>query len=333
MNDDDRATSGISLNGSKVTAVNIVAGSRNKVSARFQARSRQVAEVHGADVVVHLDALKDALARNEDGVANLVKAQRDLDAIIRQLHRDKPDHGRVSDRLNSLAAAVGVVPSLVDAIEALRTTLPWSRRSPLGISPDPGPLRATADEPNIPREGHPHVSPISGESPGAFLSYAGDDDRDRRISALRRHLAEEVGRHIGGTFPIFQDRTDIHWGQQWERRIESTLSAATFLIPVITPRFFGSAYCRHEVRRFLERERELGRDDLILPIYYIDCDQLNGADASHDWLVSVIAAHQYAEWRDLRSLPMASTRVRKQLDGMAAKVRMAMHRGATRYLP
>jgi hypothetical protein len=75
----------------------------------------------------------------------------------------------------------------------------------------------------------------------------------------------------------------------------------------------------------------LGRDDLILPIYYIDCDQLDGAGVSDDKLVRVIVAHQYADWRDLRSLRMTSTKARKQLESMAVKVRMAMHRGATGY--
>ncbi len=165
------------------------------------------------------------------------------------------------------------------------------------------------------------------DSWAAFLSYAGDDDVDGRVSLLREHLSEEVGRYIGGKFPIFQDRTDIHWGQQWRRRIENTLNVVTFLIPVVTPRFFASTFCRHEVESYLTRESNLRRDDLILPIYYIDCVQLHGADESTDSLVSVIAAHQYMDWRRLRLLPMTSTTVRRGLAQMAEKIRMAMQRG------
>ncbi len=165
------------------------------------------------------------------------------------------------------------------------------------------------------------------DSWAAFLSYAGDDDGDGRISLLREHLSEEAGRYIGGRFPIFQDRTDIHWGQQWRRRIENTLNVVTFLIPVVTPRFFASTFCRREVELFLTRESHLRRDDLILPIYYIDCVQLHGADESTDSLVSVIAAHQYIDWRRRRLLPMTSISVRRGLAQMAEKIRMAMQRG------
>jgi hypothetical protein len=43
----------------------------------------------------------------------------------------------------------------------------------------------------------------------------------------------------------------------------------TLLLVIITPSLFGSPPCRAEVARFLDRERVLGRGDLILPVYYI----------------------------------------------------------------
>ena len=78
----------------------------------------------------------------------------------------------------------------------------------------------------------------------------------------------------GDEFSIFQDRKDISWGDCWKERINSSLDTTTFLIPVITPGFFKSEYCREELSRFLDRERKLGRDDLILPVYYIDTPAL-----------------------------------------------------------
>lgn len=49
----------------------------------------------------------------------------------------------------------------------------------------------------------------------------------------------------------------------------------TLLIPIITPIFFRSLACRAEVERFLARERELGRQDLILPVYYVSTPELD----------------------------------------------------------
>ncbi len=59
------------------------------------------------------------------------------------------------------------------------------------------------------------------------------------------------------------------------------LGAVTFLIPILTPSFFKSDYCRGEVEKFLDREKQLDRNDLILPIYYFDTPLLNDPDQLH----------------------------------------------------
>jgi hypothetical protein len=83
-----------------------------------------------------------------------------------------------------------------------------------------------------------HVSgePTSGVSPmvrhpAAFLSYARFDDRHEkgRITRFRERLSGEVRMQLGGEFEIFQDHTDIAWGEPWKQRIDQSLDAVTFL--------------------------------------------------------------------------------------------------------
>jgi len=111
--------------------------------------------------------------------------------------------------------------------------------------------------------------------PLAFMSYSHVDDADGRLTELRKYLSRETQIQTGDEFPIFQDRDDIRWGQSWKERIEKSLDEVTFLIPIVTPGFFKSEHCRGELRRFLDREKELGRNDLVLPIYYVNSSQLN----------------------------------------------------------
>jgi len=161
--------------------------------------------------------------------------------------------------------------------------------------------------------------------PAAFVSYVRSDDKYGRISAFRENLSDEVCLHIGEKFPIFQDRTDISWGQNWRRRIEESLNAVTFFIPIITPGFFNSPACRDELELFLDRERELGRDDLILPVYYVDCPLLNdGEKRAGDQLAVAIAERQYADWRELRFEPYTSPQVCKTLERLAVQIRDAL---------
>ncbi len=165
--------------------------------------------------------------------------------------------------------------------------------------------------------------------PLAFMSYVRLDDEheEGRLSKFRERLSAEVRMQTGEGFPIFQDREDIAWGQNWKERIEESLDEVTFLIPIVTPGFFKSAACRDEVERFLEREKRLGRNDLILPVYYVGCPVLDDeAKRANDTLALAISDHNWADWRELRFEPLTSPQVRKTLAQLAVEVRDALER-------
>jgi F-box protein 11 len=140
-----------------------------------------------------------------------------------------------------------------------------------------------------------------------FMSYAHIDDADKRLTELCRYLAQEVQRQTGEEFKIFQDRADIGVGQQWRPRIGESIDSATFLIAFLSPGFFKSTECGREVALFLKREKQLRRNDLILPIYFIDYPAFNsaknGAAAS---LECQLANRQFADWREVRFEPLGS---------------------------
>lgn len=167
------------------------------------------------------------------------------------------------------------------------------------------------------------------KQPIAFLSYVRMDDihENGRLTELRDRLSGEIRMQTGEAFEIFQDRKDIAWGQQWKQRIEESLDSVTFLIPVITPAFFRSQACREEMERFLAREQRLGRNDLILPLYYVNFPPLGDAKKiQSDPLAQVIAARQYADWRELRFEPFNTPLYRKSLANIAQNIVTALER-------
>src|SRR6266571_3397840 len=87
--------------------------------------------------------------------------------------------------------------------------------------------------------------PTPMERPIGFLSYTSFDDEHNRgwISDFCKALSGEVRAQTGSPFPIFQDRGDVKWGQDWKLRINGALQTATFLFPMITPNFFSSTEC------------------------------------------------------------------------------------------
>jgi F-box protein 11 len=156
------------------------------------------------------------------------------------------------------------------------------------------------------------------------MSYVRFDDahEDGQLTAFRERLAGEIRIQTGREFPIFQDRNDITWGQNWRQRIEETLDEATLLLVIVTPGLFHSPACRDEVARFRERERTLGRTDLILPVYYVSAREMDDPDLrTSDDLASLLWERQYADWRELRFEPLTSPVIRKTIAALATRMR------------
>src|SRR5512147_285233 len=167
------------------------------------------------------------------------------------------------------------------------------------------------------------------KQPIAFLSYVRDDDEHEggRLTQFRELLSREVRMQTGEEFPIFQDRKDIRWGQNWKQRLDDSLDAVTFLIPLIAPGFFRSKPCRDELARFLAREKSLGRSDLVPPVYYINCPTLNDeVKRAGDDLAQAIYEHQYADWRELRFEPFTAPEMRRQIAKLATQIGEAIAR-------
>jgi parallel beta-helix repeat protein len=160
--------------------------------------------------------------------------------------------------------------------------------------------------------------------PAAFMSYARFDDQhdDGQLTAFRERLSAEIRVQTGEEFLIFQDRTDIAWGQNWRQRIGQALDTVTLLLVIITPGFFRSSHCRAETEQFLDRERQLGRDDLILPVYYVSTPEIDDPGRRDaDPLAATLAARQYADWRELRFEPVASPVARRAIAHLATRMR------------
>jgi formylglycine-generating enzyme required for sulfatase activity len=165
--------------------------------------------------------------------------------------------------------------------------------------------------------------------PDAFLSYTRFDDQNDggAISEFRMRLANEVRAVTGKPFEIFQDIDGIGLGEKWSGKLDQILDQARFFIPIITPNYFTSEACRDEIEKFLRAEADRGRSDLVLPIYYIECDVLEDRDLrSADPLATAIHERQRQDWRHLRFETFADRDVRRALEGLARQITRARHR-------
>ena len=162
------------------------------------------------------------------------------------------------------------------------------------------------------------------DKPDAFLSYTRFDDRRRKISEFRTWLSDAVEEVSGHSFDIFQDIEGIGLGKKWQDVLDEMLDQARFFIPILTPKFFNSGPCRDELTKFLELERKSGRQDLVLPIYWIDCPVLEeGYLKAKDELAQAIDERQRWDWRRLRLEPFDSKEVQRDLLALGSEIERA----------
>ncbi len=168
------------------------------------------------------------------------------------------------------------------------------------------------------------------DPPEAFLSYTRLDDEyfGGAITSLRRLLELGVQVVTGDrTFSIFQDVDGIEFGQKWKKRLNEAISTSRFLIPIVTPLFFKSDPCRDELKQFIAHEKSVGRDDLILPIYFVTAPVLERPELlKDDTLASEIGSRQRYDWRVQADLPPNDPQTRRAVRELAEKIAMAIAR-------
>lgn len=164
------------------------------------------------------------------------------------------------------------------------------------------------------------------QQPIAFLSYARrDDEHDAgRITAIRKQLQSEVEVLTGKRFQIFQDQENISVGQPWRTQIQLSIDNTSLLIAMVTPSFLNSPMCCDEVHRFVRRENELAREDLIIPIIYVPTPTLDDTD---DDVVRILRERQFDDWTELRFEELSSQIMRRKIHQLAGGIVAALQRG------
>ncbi len=166
----------------------------------------------------------------------------------------------------------------------------------------------------------------------AFMLYTEFDNKHNSdvLAKMCEGLSSEVQAQTGTPFRIFQDMQGVKWGQINDRVISKVVEKATFLIPIITPSFFKNDYCRRVLDAFIQREKEHGRYESILPVYFMTYPMLEDRlMQTNDYLVREIGMRRPIDWRDLRFSNVHSLEVRRMLAEMAFHISDMMRRSAS----
>jgi TIR domain len=169
---------------------------------------------------------------------------------------------------------------------------------------------------------------------GGFWSYVrADDEHEKgRITRLRERLERSICFYSGlREFRIFLDRKDIGWGQNWASRLSDSLDDSLLLFPIVTPSYFSSQACREEALAFQKRQTRLGRDDLILPVYYLGAELMEHPDSGtfspeERAVGNLLSSHQREDWRSLRTTEETDPGYAKAIERLAEQATKAIKR-------
>jgi TIR domain len=175
-----------------------------------------------------------------------------------------------------------------------------------------------------------HWQTFRSLSASSAIRREDDEGSDGALSALRERIQQDLRAQLGRsfkTFRLWQDKEAIPSGALWESEIKNAAAQSVFFIPIITPTVVASPYCRLEFESFLAREAELGRNDLVFPILYIDVPALeDNVRRQNDPVLSLIAQRQYVDWREFRYLDVNATEVRREVGRFCKDIRDALRR-------
>jgi len=186
---------------------------------------------------------------------------------------------------------------------------------------------------------HPDSSLADTPELVGFFSYSRDDDDESHgaLSALRDAIQRELREQLDRSrqqLRLWQANEAIAPGRSWESEIKSAIDQSVFFIPIITPTMVKNRDCQTEFECFLERQRQLGRGDLVFPILYVGVPELETEVRWRDHpVLSVIGARQWMDWRHLRSLPVDDAAVCQAIKQFCATIVATLHAPMVLFLP
>jgi hypothetical protein len=148
-----------------------------------------------------------------------------------------------------------------------------------------------------------------------FFSYSRNDDEgdDGAVAGLANRIYPELRAQLGRTdkdFKLWGDKDALAVGEHWKEKLKEAVSESVFFVMMVSPSALNSPFCKFEFETFIERERELGRADLVFPILYILVSDLEVNQTATDAVISIVKNRHYVDWRSIRHRDVNSTEVK-----------------------
>ena len=108
------------------------------------------------------------------------------------------------------------------------------------------------------------ATPASLPRPSVFLSYVhADDDYHDGMLVEFAHAVKEACDYKGVPIELILDKDTLHWGDDWDERLQQEVERTTFLLAMVTNRYVTSQACRKEFIQFRTKTQAAGYNGLL----------------------------------------------------------------------
>ncbi|HYP29646.1 MAG TPA: SAV_2336 N-terminal domain-related protein [Blastocatellia bacterium] len=158
------------------------------------------------------------------------------------------------------------------------------------------------------------------ESPSIYMSYAPEDGQGDLILNLSDSLKAALDNRV----TVYPDWSEPRFGKMLLRQLHES----TVFLLIITPGYLRNPHCRYEMNEFIIDKKLQGVTPYIIPILLSDTPPLDDP-ASEDEVVREIKSRQWADWRELRKMPLDLPPARLAIKRVAEWIEMFLQREET----
>jgi hypothetical protein len=112
-----------------------------------------------------------------------------------------------------------------------------------------------------------------------FISYAHHDNQahEQWVHRFAEKLANDYRSRCGRTLNYFLDKDDLQVGNVLADRLQNALRASSLFIPILSPTYLASRWCRREFLHFLDQPEGViaGESSRILPARLMPVDRFD----------------------------------------------------------
>ena len=130
-----------------------------------------------------------------------------------------------------------------------------------------------------------------------FLSYTRIKDQFNAVTDFHAHLENELKQSAPGT-SVFFDKRNLNDGGHFPDELSAELQQADVLIPLLSPAWLQSDWCRREFELFTSDRQDVGRLHRVLPVLWVATPQVSAQ--STDPIARALASIQRPDWTQRR---------------------------------